>query len=145
MQRAKDAENQRSLMEERERFYLAKIAELEARPVEVVGADPDEIERRAQVLADQKTAQIQAELAKIRTEQKASDNQSVQRAAHDAVILATRSMDAAWQAMAPMLSRLAPEEKVPVIYKVVNQLMCMKEEALQMIEKEKKPDADHQN
>lgn len=145
IQQAQDAENQRAMMAERERFHLSKIAELEARPVEVVGADPDEIERRAQVLADQKTAQIQAELAKIRTEQKASDNQSVQRAAHDAVILATRSMDAAWQAMAPMLSRLAPEEKVPVIYKVVNQLMCMKEEALQMIEKEKKPDADHQN
>ena len=145
IQQAQDAENQRAMMAERERFHLSKIAELEARPVEVVGADPDEIERRAQVLADQKTAQIQAELAKIRTEQKASDNQSVQRAAHDAVILATRSMDAAWQAMAPMLSRLAPEEKVPVIYKVVNQLMCMKEEALQMIEKEKKPDADHKN
>lgn len=145
IQRAKDAENQRAMMEEREQIHLARIAELEARPVEVVGADPDEIERRAQVLADQKTAQIQAELAKVRTEQKASDNQSDQRAVYDAVILAAQAMDAAWRSLIPVLTRLGPVEKRETVYQFVNQLMCMKEEALQMIEKEKKPDADHQN
>ena len=62
MQRAKDAENQRAMMEEREQIHLARIAELEARPVEVVGADPDEIERRANALADEKTAALKAEL-----------------------------------------------------------------------------------
>lgn len=145
IQQAQDAENQRAMMAERERFHLSKIAELEARPVEVVGADPDEIERRAQVLADQKTAQIQAELAKVRTEQKASDNQSDQRAVYDAVILAAQAMDAAWRSLIPVLTRLGPVEKRETVYQFVNQLMCMKEEALQMIEKEKKLDADHQN
>lgn len=62
IQRAKDAENQRAMMEEREQIHLARIAELEARPVEVVGADPDEIERRAKALADEKTAALKAEL-----------------------------------------------------------------------------------
>lgn len=62
IQRAKDAENQRAMMEEREQIHLARIAELEARPVEVVGADPDEIERRANALADEKTAALKAEL-----------------------------------------------------------------------------------
>lgn len=62
MQRAKDAENQRAMMEEREQIHLARIAELEARPVEVVGADPDEIERRANALAAEKTATLKAEL-----------------------------------------------------------------------------------
>lgn len=62
IQRAKDAENQRAMMEEREQIHLARIAELEARPVEVVGADPDEIERRAKALADEKTADLKAEL-----------------------------------------------------------------------------------
>lgn len=109
-------------------------AQAAAPAIEARVVDPEEVEQlaaeRAEALAAQQMAQRDAEDA---------------RAAYDAVILATRSMDAAWQAMAPMLSRLAPEEKAPVIYKVVNQLMCMKEEALQMIEKEKKPDADHQN
>lgn len=67
IQRAKDAENRRAMMEERERFHLAKIAELEGRPVEVVGADPDEIERRAKALADEKTAALKAELEKERS------------------------------------------------------------------------------
>ena len=62
IQRAKDAENQRAMMEEREQIHLARIAELEARPVEVVGADPDEIERRANALAAEKTATLKAEL-----------------------------------------------------------------------------------
>ena len=62
IQRAKDAENQRAMMEEREQIHLARIAELEARPVEVAGADPDEIERRAKALADEKTAALKAEL-----------------------------------------------------------------------------------
>lgn len=145
LQRANDAENQRAMMEERERFHLAKIAELEARPVEVVGADPDEIERRAQVLAEQKTAQIQAELAKVRAEQKTSDSQSDRRAAYDAVILAAQAMDAAWRSLVPVLTQLAPVEKRETIYKFVNQLMCMKEDALKMIQTEEAPDADHQN
>lgn len=75
MQRAKDAENQRAMMEERERFHLAKIAELEARPVEVVGADPDEIERRANALAAEKTAALKVELAA----EQARANQLAQR------------------------------------------------------------------
>ena len=145
LQRANDAENQRAMMEERERFHLAKIAELEARPVEVVGADPDEIERRAQVLAEQKTAQIQAELAKVRAEQKTSDSQSDRRAVYDAVILAAQAMDAAWRSLVPVLTQLAPVEKRETIYKFVNQLMCMKEDALKMIQTEEAPDADHQN
>ena len=41
----------------------ARIAELEARPVEVVGADPDEIERRANALAAEKTADLKVELS----------------------------------------------------------------------------------
>lgn len=67
IQRAQDAENQRAMMEEREQIHLARIAELEARPVEVVGADPDEIERRAKALADEKTAALKAELEKERS------------------------------------------------------------------------------
>ena len=67
IQRAKDAENQRAMMEEREQIHLARIAELEARPVEVVGADPDEIERRAKALAAEKTAALKAELEKERS------------------------------------------------------------------------------
>lgn len=41
----------------------ARIAELEARPIEVVGADPDEIERRANALAEEKTADLKVELS----------------------------------------------------------------------------------
>ncbi len=63
IQRAQDAENQRAMMEEREQIHLARIAELEARPVEVVGADPDEIERRANALAAEKTADLKVELS----------------------------------------------------------------------------------
>ena len=41
----------------------SRIAELEARPIEVVGADPDEIERRANALAEEKTADLKVELS----------------------------------------------------------------------------------
>ena len=41
----------------------SRIAELEARPIEVVGADPDEIERRANALAEEKTADLEVELS----------------------------------------------------------------------------------
>lgn len=122
-----------------------RIAELEARPIEVVGADPDEIERRAQVLAEQKTAQIQAELERARAGQKTSDVQSAQRAVYDAVILAAQAMDAAWRSLVPVLTQLAPVEKRETVYQFVNQLMCMKEDALKMIQTEEAPDADHQN
>lgn len=53
----------------------ARIAELEARPVEVVGADPDEIERRANALAAEKTAALKVELAA----EQARANQLAQR------------------------------------------------------------------
>lgn len=60
IQRAKETKNQLVNAQFR-------IAELEARPVEVVGADPDEIERRAKALADEKTAALKAELEKERS------------------------------------------------------------------------------
>ncbi len=53
----------------------ARIAELEARPIEVVGADPDEIERRANALAAEKTAALKVELAA----EQARANQLAQR------------------------------------------------------------------
>ena len=55
------------------------------------------------------------------------------RAAYDAVILAPRSVDAAWQALAPMLPRLAPEEKSQAIHQFVNKLMCIKEDVLKCL------------
>ena len=109
-------------------------AQAAAPAIEARVVDPEEMEQlaaeRAEALAAQQIAQRDAEDA---------------RAAYDAVILATRSVDATWQALVPMLPRLAPEEKSQAIHQFVNKLMCMKEDALKMIEKEKKPYADHQN
>lgn len=97
-------------------------AQAAAPAIEARVVDPEEVEQlaaeRAEALAAQQMAQRDAEDA---------------RAAYDAVILATRSMDAAWQALAPMLPRLAPEEKDQAIHQFVNKLMCIKEDVLKCL------------
>ena len=97
-------------------------AQAAAPAIEARVVDPEEVEQlaaeRAEALAAQQMAQRDAEDA---------------RAAYDAVILATRSMDAAWQALAPMLPRLAPEEKGQAIHQFVNKLMCIKEDVLKCL------------
>ena len=97
-------------------------AQAAAPAIEARMVDPEEVEQlaaeRAEALAAQQMAQRDAEDA---------------RAAYDAVILATRSMDAAWQALAPMLPRLAPEEKGQAIHQFVNKLMCIKEDVLKCL------------
>ena len=97
-------------------------AQASAPAIEARVVDPEEVEQlaaeKAEALAAQQMAQRDAEDA---------------RAAYDAVILATRSMDAAWQALAPMLPRLAPEEKGQAIHQFVNKLMCIKEDVLKCL------------
>lgn len=97
-------------------------AQASAPAIEARVVDPEEVEQlaaeRAEALAAQQMAQRDAEDA---------------RAAYDAVILATRSVDAAWQALAPMLPRLAPEEKGQAIHQFVNKLMCIKEDVLKCL------------
>ena len=97
-------------------------AQAAAPAIEARVVDPEEVEHlaaeKAEALAAQQMAQRDAEDA---------------RAAYDAVILATRSMDAAWQALAPMLPRLAPEEKGQAIHQFVNKLMCIKEDVLKCL------------
>ena len=97
-------------------------AQAAAPAIEARVVDPEEVEQlaaeRAEALAAKQMAQRDAEDA---------------RAAYDAVILATRSMDAAWQALAPMLPRLAPEEKGQAIHQFVNKLMCIKEDVLKCL------------
>lgn len=100
----------------------ALAAQAAAPAIEARVVDPEEVEQlaaeKAEALAAQQMAQRDAEDA---------------RAAYDAVILATRSMDAAWQALAPMLPRLAPEEKGQAIRQFVNKLMCIKEDVLKCL------------
>lgn len=97
-------------------------AQAAAPAIEARMVDPEEVEQlaaeRAEALAAQQMAQRDAEDA---------------RAAYDAVILAIRSVDAAWQALAPMLPRLAPEEKSQAIHQFVNKLMCIKEDVLKCL------------
>ena len=97
-------------------------AQAAAPAIEARVVDPEEVEQlaaeRAEALAAQQLAQRDAEDA---------------RAAYDAVILAIRSVDAAWQALAPMLPRLAPEEKGQAIHQFVNKLMCIKEDVLKCL------------
>ena len=50
-----------------------------------------------------------------------------------AVVLASRSVDAAWKALAPMLPRLAPGQRSDALHRFVNQLMIIKEEALKCL------------
>ena len=57
-----DALNQ-SAQESKEKD--ARIAELEARPVEVVGVDPDEIQRRAEKLAEEKTRELRSDMDQL--------------------------------------------------------------------------------
>lgn len=100
----------------------AMTRQASAAPIEAKVVDTDEVERlaaeKAEALAAQQMAQRDAKDA---------------RDAYDAVILATRSMDAAWQALAPMLPRLAPEEKSQAIHQFVQKLMCIKEDVLKCL------------
>ena len=73
--RAREAEKALADARQTAQDKAARIAELEARPVEVVGADPDEIERRANALAAEKTAALKVELAA----EQARANQLAQR------------------------------------------------------------------
>lgn len=133
IKRAKEAESQLSgarnaltAAKARGDRWQEKCEALEAQAaapaIEARVVDPEEVEQlaaeRAEALAAQQMAQRDAEDA---------------RAAYDAVILATRSMDAAWQALAPMLPRLAPEEKGQAIHQFVNKLMCIKEDVLKCL------------
>jgi len=59
---AQQAEAQRNACIDREGEHLARIAELEARPIEVTAVDPDELQRRAQTLADRQTTALRRDL-----------------------------------------------------------------------------------
>lgn len=136
IQRAQDAENQRAMMEEREQIHLARIAELEARPVEVVGADPDEIERRAKALADEKTAALKAELEKERSISEdlagklAEANMSLedsQQENTDSLLLAgvRRTVSLCSMLLAEEFERLAQVDSDDLYQKAVNELYVL--------------------
>ena len=97
-------------------------AQAAAPAIEAKVIDPEEVER----LAAEKAEALAARQNAQRAEEDA-------RAAYDAVILAGRSIDAAWQALAPMLPRLAQEEKKQAIHQFVNKLICIKEDALKCL------------
>ena len=97
-------------------------AQAAAPAIEAKVIDPEEVER----LAAEKAEALAARQNAQRAEEDA-------RAAYDAVILAGRSIDAAWQALAPMLPRLATDQKSTAIHQFVQALMRIKEDALKCL------------
>lgn len=102
--------------------YEALAAQTTAPAIEAKVVDPEELDRLAQEKARELTARQLAQ----REEEDA-------RSAYDAVVLASRSVDATWKALAPMLPRLAPGQRSDALHRFVNQLMIIKEEALKCL------------
>lgn len=97
------------------RDLRAKLQEAPA-TVEATVADHDEVER----LAAKKAQQLAAQQTESMKEQNARD-------AYDAFLLATRQMDAIWQALAPRIPQLDASQRAAAVERFVQKLMEIKE------------------
>ncbi|MGN0974927.1 MAG: hypothetical protein ACI4OL_02925 [Gemmiger sp.] len=122
------AEAEKSLAGARDALKAAKMrgdklkAEndaLKARPIEVLAASPDEVER----MADQKAH----ELLRVWQEEQPGAEDST-REAYDAVILAERQMDTTWKMLCPHIARLDPGQRSTALNQLLQKLMYIKEE-----------------
>lgn len=103
---------------------------LKAHPIEAQVVDEDEIDRRAQVRADELTAPLREELEALRARHPADLEEAEQaiRDAYDSAIYTSRTIENAWHSLRPLLSCMDSERRVMAVRQLENILTKTQEE-----------------
>lgn len=84
--------------------WQAEVEAIKAKPIESQVVDDEEVNRRAQELADKQTAELRQQLADLQAEP--SDAEQASRDAYDAVVLSCRTIENTWKTIQPMMSKM---------------------------------------
>ena len=96
--------------------WQAEVEAIKAKPIEAQVVDDEEVNRRAQELADKQTAQLRQQLADLQAEP--SDAEQASRDAYDAVVLSCRIIENAWKTIQPMMSKMDHKTRYCAINKL---------------------------
>lgn len=146
---AKRAEN-RAVEAERQRDGARQVAEAanlradkwqreaeasKAAPVPSTAVDEDELNRRAEALAAELTAPLQAELDALKAHPPAAapDAEADARHAYDSLLLIGRSMKNAWASVKPQLAKLQEDARAAAITQLNNTLTEIQTEAMKCL------------
>lgn len=84
--------------------WQAEVEAIKAKPIEAQVVDDEEVNRRAQELADKQTAELRQQLEDLQAEP--SDAEQASRDAYDAVVLSCRTIENTWKTIQPMMSKM---------------------------------------
>lgn len=84
--------------------WQAEVEAIKAKPIEAQVVDDEEVNRRAQELADKQTAELRQQLADLQAEP--ADAEQASRDAYDAVVLSCRTVENTWKTIQPMMSKM---------------------------------------
>lgn len=87
--------------------WQAEAEAAKAKPIEAKVVDEAEVNRRAQELADKQTADLRQRLADLQATP--SDAEEADRDAYDAAVYTCRTIENSWNAVKPLLQRMAPD------------------------------------
>ena len=104
-------------------------------PVPSTAVDEDELNRRAEALAAELTAPLQAELDALKANPPAaaSDAEADARHAYDSLLLIGRSMKNAWASVKPQLAKLQEDARAAAITQLNNTLTEIQTEAMKCL------------
>lgn len=104
-------------------------------PVPSTAVDEDELNRRAEALAAELTAPLQAELDALKAHPPAAapDAEADARHAYDSLLLIGRSMKNAWASVKPQLAKLPEDARAAAITQLNNTLTEIQTEAMKCL------------
>lgn len=104
-------------------------------PVPSTAVDEDELNRRAEALAAELTAPLQAELDALKAHPPAAapDAEADARHAYDSLLLIGRSMKNAWASVKPQLAKLQEDARAAAITQLNNTLTEIQTEAMKCL------------
>lgn len=114
--------------------WQAKAEAVSQAPIPAVVADEEEINRRAQKMAEDLTAPLRAELEEAKT--RSMDPEQVEldaRNAYDSLLLLGRTCQNAWSAVKPQLYKMPEEERSEAINRFNKTLTNIQTEAIECL------------
>ncbi len=115
--------------------WQKKAAAAKTVPVPSTAVDEDELNRRAEALAAELTAPLQAELDALKAHPPAAapDAEADARHAYDSLLLIGRSMKNAWASVKPQLAKLQGDARAAAITQLNNTLTEIQTEAMKCL------------
>lgn len=108
---------------------------LKAHPIEAQVVDEEEINRRAQVRADELTAPLREELESLRARHPADPEEAEQaiRDAYDSAVYTGRVIESAWRSLCPLLPRMDADRRELALNQIVKIVSTIQGECIKCL------------